>query len=313
MPQKRSSPEKDDGDNLEALPPALEQLDPDDYPLARFWSQSSWIEYIKKQANQGFTPSNLGFLCDEDGVRVSKERLEAITKRAKSLWTNLHWHRRDPKSWSKKCNFVADYFARNICMSFSEFGLCENDWKAEAFGSIRYPDWTSKTRASGQLLRRSFFIQLSFDLTYLYLLFQESDPPRGRTMTQSRHPTPRGRRSKRCHLPPPPPSLTLTMTTSMLTHLSRLLQPQPQPRHRLNSLCQHPPTPLPHPHNFRHHPESQRTPRTLLQTTLTSLPVFRLRLWLQALRVVSSLQAVPSQRVVLSHRVMSGHRVMSSR
>jgi hypothetical protein len=151
-PQKQSRPETDDRDNLEPLPAAPKQLDPDDYPLVKFWTLSSWNQYKKHQLNQGSTPSNLGFLCDEDGDRVTKERLDTITKRAKGLWNNLYWHHRDPKTWGKKCDFVADYFSQNICLLFSEFGLCEDNWKAEAFASIRYPDWTSKTRASGLLL-----------------------------------------------------------------------------------------------------------------------------------------------------------------
>ena len=34
-----------------------------------------------------------------------------------------------------------------------EFGLCEGNWKADAFAIVRYPDWASKVRTTGTILR----------------------------------------------------------------------------------------------------------------------------------------------------------------
>lgn len=114
VPDKPSRPDKEDPDGPPALPPALSELDSDDYPNVRYWTQSSWIEYIKKQTNQGSTVFGLAFLCDADGNRVSKDRLEAMTKRAKQLWTTLYRHRQDPLTWGKKGDFVADFFSRHM-------------------------------------------------------------------------------------------------------------------------------------------------------------------------------------------------------
>jgi hypothetical protein len=149
VPDTKPSREKEDPDGPPVLPPALSELDPDDYPNVRYWTQSSWTEYKKKQTNQGSTVFGLAFLCDADGNRVSKDRLEAMTKRAKQLWTTL---------WGKKGDFVADFFSRHMRNSFIEFGLCEGGWKAEAFAIVRYPDWSSKVRSSGAILREFSFI-----------------------------------------------------------------------------------------------------------------------------------------------------------
>ncbi|KAF8799949.1 hypothetical protein BYT27DRAFT_7263333 [Phlegmacium glaucopus] len=153
VPVKPSRHDKEDPDGPPILPPALSELDPEDYPDARYWTQSSWTEYKKNQLNQGSTIFGLGFLCDADGNRVSKDRLDAMTKRAKQLWNTLFRHRQDPFTWGKKGDFVADFFSRQMRNSFPEFGLCEGNWKADAFAIVRYPDWSSKVRSSGTILQ----------------------------------------------------------------------------------------------------------------------------------------------------------------
>lgn len=140
------------------LPPALPELDPDDYPKACYWTQSSWTEYKKRRINQGFTVYGLDFMRDEGGEKISDDWLGAMTRRAKQLWNTLYRYRQDPSSWGKKTDFEADFFSRHMRIGFPEFGLCEGSWKAEAFAIIRYPDWSSKVRNSGAILRAFFFI-----------------------------------------------------------------------------------------------------------------------------------------------------------
>jgi len=151
---KPSRLDKEDPDGPPTLPPALDELDPDDYPNTQYWTQSSWIEYKKKQANQGYGVFGLAFLCNAEGDRVSRDRLNAMTKRAKQLWNTLYRHRQDPTTWGKKGDFVADFFSRHMRNSFMEFGLCEGNWKADAFAIVRYPDWASKVRTTGAILRK---------------------------------------------------------------------------------------------------------------------------------------------------------------
>ena len=160
LPVKPLRSDREDAD-APTLPPAVPELDPDDYPNACYWTQSSWMEYKKKRINQGFTIYGLDFLRNQDGEKISEARLGAMTKRAKQLWNTLYRHRQDPPSWGKKDDFVADFFSQHMRHSFPEFGLCEGGWKAEAFAIIRYPDWSSKVRSSGLILRAFFPILTS--------------------------------------------------------------------------------------------------------------------------------------------------------
>ena len=147
--------------NVPTLPPAMPELDPEDYPCACYWMQSSWTEYKKKQTNQGFTVYGLDFMHDKDGKKISDEQLSAMTKHAKQLWNTLYRYHQDPSSWGKKTDFEANFFSQHMHLSFPKFGLCKGSWKAEAFAIIRYPDWSSKVRNSGTILCAFFFILLS--------------------------------------------------------------------------------------------------------------------------------------------------------
>ena len=144
--------DKDNPDGPPTLPPALDELDPDDYPDTLYWTQSSWIEYKKKQANQGYSIFGLTFLCNTEGDCVSRDRLDAMMKCTKQLWNTLYWHHQDPTTWGKKGNFIADFFSRHMHNSFMEFGLCEGNWKADAFAIVHYPDWASKVHTTGAIL-----------------------------------------------------------------------------------------------------------------------------------------------------------------
>lgn len=116
-PSSRHGPhglnETDNTDKL-VIPRAPEELDPDDYPSACFWTYASWNNYKKNQINQGINPVSLGFLCNEEGTRVSKDCLLAMTKHAKQLWTSCYHLRMDPPTWTKKCDDTALFFHK-IC------------------------------------------------------------------------------------------------------------------------------------------------------------------------------------------------------
>jgi hypothetical protein len=134
LPVKPLRSDREDSD-APTLPPAMPELDLEDYLGACYWT-----EYKKKRTNQGFAVYGLDFMCDENGEKISDERLSAMTKRAKQLWNTLYRYRQDPSSWGKKTDFEADFFSRHMRIGFPEFGLCEGSWKAEVFTIIRYPD-----------------------------------------------------------------------------------------------------------------------------------------------------------------------------
>ena len=79
-PSRRRKTESDDRDEL-VIPCAVEELDPDDYSSALFCRHERWDAHKKITVNQGPNFFNLGFLCDENGVQISKDRIAAMTKR----------------------------------------------------------------------------------------------------------------------------------------------------------------------------------------------------------------------------------------
>ena len=98
-----------------------------------------------------------------------------MTKRAKQLWNTLYRHRQDPTTWGKKGDFVADFFSRHMRNSFMEFGLCEGNWKADAFAIVRYPDWASKVRTTGAILCKfKVFFFLHPESSHMPCLRQET-------------------------------------------------------------------------------------------------------------------------------------------
>ena len=105
----RTENHDDDVDKL-LIPHAPEELDRNDYPSARFWTHASWNNHKNNQVNQGINPFNLGFLCNEDGTQASKDRIIAMTKHAKQLWTSCYHLRMDPPTWTKKCDDAALFF-----------------------------------------------------------------------------------------------------------------------------------------------------------------------------------------------------------
>jgi hypothetical protein len=75
-----------------------------------------------------------------------------------------------------------------------EFALCENDWKAEAFAVIRYPDWSSDVRGSGTLIRE-FLLYPNFR-SHMYI-FPGKRPSKGkRKHDNSENPAPKMKKQK---------------------------------------------------------------------------------------------------------------------
>jgi hypothetical protein len=48
-------------------------------------------------------------------------------------------------------------FSNSMRNKFAEFRWCEGDWKAEAFGTIRFPDWCRYMCSSGHLKSKPAF------------------------------------------------------------------------------------------------------------------------------------------------------------
>jgi hypothetical protein len=135
------------------VPAPLEQLDVEEYPYIKFWHSADWTQFKSKKSDAGIPFHKLQFMEDEDGKPVSTERLAKMTKTAKELWNELYSTRSDPATWSKKLHSNSQYFARSMQSEYSEFRYCDGNWKADAFATIRFPDWNRADRSSGALNR----------------------------------------------------------------------------------------------------------------------------------------------------------------
>lgn len=151
-------------------PAALPPLDEEDYPNARFWTMQEWQKYMNDQIEYGRTPGKLGFICDEDGNPVSKERIKKMTDTAKKLWSDLYHHRYDPDTWHYVAMCADEYYTNNMCIIFPELRLCADNWKVQSLATIRYPDWSNGLRTTGRLTR-SHFLRINF---LIFMFFRPS-------------------------------------------------------------------------------------------------------------------------------------------
>ncbi|KAI6144195.1 hypothetical protein BKA82DRAFT_4175385 [Pisolithus tinctorius] len=108
------------------------------YRREHYIGQFYWTEESFEKERQGF--SNLTVLRDEysgeDGIVVSTRRQQQFFR----FGTLTLQH-------------SAKWFCLAIRVKYAEFRLCEDHWKAEAFGAIHYAKWCQPSRAA---LRSSF-------------------------------------------------------------------------------------------------------------------------------------------------------------
>lgn len=143
------------------IPVSPSICDKDDYPAVRWWVEDSWDKYEAQQRDLSRPCKKLDFICDEDGVTISIDRLKVMTEMAKQLWNEMYHKRKDPSSWSKKLPATAQFFSNNMRSRFPEFRWCQDDWKVERFATIRFPDWCRNIRGSVKGLSRLFFVFFS--------------------------------------------------------------------------------------------------------------------------------------------------------
>ena len=152
-------------------PLAPPQLDEEDYPNARFWTAQEWQKYVNDQMDYGNTLGKLGFICDEDGNPVLKERIKKMTEAAKKLWSDLYRHRYDPDTWRCVEMRADKYYINSMCIAFPELRLCADNWKAQSLATIRYPDWSNGLRSTGRLTRLQI-LTICFFGVHFFLLGQ---------------------------------------------------------------------------------------------------------------------------------------------
>lgn len=113
----------------------------------------------KKLANKTL-PWN-GFLTDEEGNVLPKDRFNAIWADAKLAFNSLYYRRVDSASWSKKTDVAAAYFYNAITAKYPELQLCQENWKIQHWATDRYPEWVKNVRKTGGLKRTFIYCSAS--------------------------------------------------------------------------------------------------------------------------------------------------------
>jgi hypothetical protein len=131
-------------------PPPCDRVD---FPAVPYWSKEAWSKHTRSEEDRGRDPGKFGFLTDEAGFPVSKDRVSAMMATARSLFVELYRARCDPETWRVVSESGAEYFNNKISAKFPEFLLCDDQWKCLSFATIQYPTWKRDHRGKGKITR----------------------------------------------------------------------------------------------------------------------------------------------------------------
>lgn len=148
----------------------------DDFEDVRFWTLQDWKDFLSAPSDSSSAQSiskKTGFLTDGDGNKLTKLRLKQMRKTASEAFIELYNRRLDPPTWGSKREIARRYFAYKMREEFEEFRMCNDDWKAEAFATLRYPDWCD-SRAKGNLYIIFRLPVISIDI--FFQVMSRSDP-----------------------------------------------------------------------------------------------------------------------------------------
>jgi hypothetical protein len=125
------------------------------YPNVKYWYRQDWLAHVKQSGNsadvtdiiRGKTLISKGinktmlYLEDIEGKAIDGYRLRDIRAHARAIWTNFQSIGRLPTTWGRADAEIAGVYRRKMCSKFFEFGLCDNDWKADLLATESYPSW----------------------------------------------------------------------------------------------------------------------------------------------------------------------------
>ncbi|KAL0061710.1 hypothetical protein AAF712_011427, partial [Marasmius tenuissimus] len=89
----------------------------------------------------GAAPNKWGFLVDELGGVANEKRIGEMTQYLYRLCDQLNSHNQAPLLAGKMNDTALKYVSHSMCKKFTEFGLCEKQWKFKAFLKEKYPDF----------------------------------------------------------------------------------------------------------------------------------------------------------------------------
>ena len=129
-----------------------------DYPGIRFWTRPEWMDHLKNngdsssfgtESSRGRTLMSQGinktakYIEDSSGNPVDGYKLRDMLTHMRSIWSSLLLLNHAPTTWGKANMEILQHFHREMRVKFPEFGLCENDWKADYLATTHYPSWYS--------------------------------------------------------------------------------------------------------------------------------------------------------------------------
>ncbi|KAI6165100.1 hypothetical protein EDD17DRAFT_1555817 [Pisolithus thermaeus] len=88
----------------------------------------------------------LSFLVGEDGVVVSTRRQQQFFRFGRILYNTLLRYEMAPGDWHDIDVYALEWFCLAIRVKYTEFRLCDDNWKAEAFGALHYTKWCRPSR-----------------------------------------------------------------------------------------------------------------------------------------------------------------------
>ena len=107
--------------------------------------------YVSTQAAIGIKVPQLNFITDKTGMVVSQQQRKVMHEKTSRILTTLFGMHEDPPTWKKKTQFASNLFSNTMWTKFIEFCLCQDGWKIEKYGSIKYPDWVKGSQDTRQL------------------------------------------------------------------------------------------------------------------------------------------------------------------
>lgn len=128
-------------------------LDKKDYPNIKYWHATSWTNVKTNKDIDVLTTdlkpkkkSSFWYFEDVNGSPLDEQRCNAITKRARDIFTHLNASGAGAAKWGDMGSVSQDYYRRGMYSHFPELRLCEFDWKVNRLATETYSSWYRKRK-----------------------------------------------------------------------------------------------------------------------------------------------------------------------
>ncbi|KLO04354.1 hypothetical protein SCHPADRAFT_989748 [Schizopora paradoxa] len=129
---------------------AATELEKEDYPKIRFWTEKSWSDAMKDKDAMDVDADETGtgdkkvkylFVQMESGKVIDKETEKKINAVARSIFASLLQSRKAKESFSKLDVKARDFYDDEMVKHFPYLALCKEKWKLQRIGTIIYPSF----------------------------------------------------------------------------------------------------------------------------------------------------------------------------